>query len=250
MNVSNSIGAGNAYQSENVNEAEASRKSGNYGKTIGNAKLSETGAKYYEELKKKFSNMDFILVSKDEVPNAQSKAASFANPGKMVVLVDEDKIERMATDEKFRNQYEGIIKRAASGIDQLQASMEKSGQAGNVKGYGMKLNDDGTMSYFAVLKKSSADQKARIEKKAEQKKADQKAADKKAAQKAAEERIEDARGKANGVTKDSDEETLTITANSIEELMKKIGDYSLSERSNSVQTDYEKMLGQSIDFRG
>ena len=32
------------------------------GKTIGNPKLSEKAARYYEQLKKKFSNMDFILV--------------------------------------------------------------------------------------------------------------------------------------------------------------------------------------------
>jgi hypothetical protein len=34
-------------------ETESTRKSGNYGKTIGDAKLSEEGAKYYDELKKK-----------------------------------------------------------------------------------------------------------------------------------------------------------------------------------------------------
>lgn len=33
------------------------------GRTIGNPKLSEKAAKYYEELKRKYSNMDFILVS-------------------------------------------------------------------------------------------------------------------------------------------------------------------------------------------
>lgn len=33
----------------------------------------------------------------------------------------------------------------------------------------MKVNDGGTASFFAILKKSSADQKARIEKKAVEK---------------------------------------------------------------------------------
>ena len=157
---------------ENVTGTENSKVSktnGNYGKTIGNAKLSEEGAKYYQELKKKYSNMDFILVSKDQKANAQANAASYANGNKMVVLIDEEKIERMATDENYRKQYEGIIKNAASGLSQLKSQIESSGQSQNVVGYGMKVNDGGTASFFAVLKKSSADQKARIEKKAVEK---------------------------------------------------------------------------------
>ena len=144
--------------------SKVSKTNGNYGKTIGNAKLEE-GVKYYQELKKKYSNMDFILVSKEQKANAQANAASYANGNKMVVLIDEEKIERMATDENYRKQYEGIIKNAASGLSQLKSQIESSGQSQNVVGYGMKVNDGGTASFFAVLKKSSADQKARIEKK-------------------------------------------------------------------------------------
>ena len=121
--------------------SKVSKTNGNYGKTIGNAKLSEEGAKYYQELKKKYSNMDFILVSKDQKANAQANAASYANGNKMVVLIDEEKIERMATDENYRKQYEGIIKNAASGLSQLKSQIESSGQSQNVVGYGMKVND-------------------------------------------------------------------------------------------------------------
>ena len=61
----------NAAGTEN---SKVSKTNGNYGKTIGNAKLSEEGAKYYQELKKKYFNMDFILVSKDQKANAQANA--------------------------------------------------------------------------------------------------------------------------------------------------------------------------------
>lgn len=235
-------------EAEEVDEAGVAKKAGNYGKTIGNAKLSEAGAKYYEELKKKYGNMDFILVSREQKENAKAHANSYANASKMVVLIDEDKIERMATDENYRKQYEGIIKNAASGVSQLKSSLEASGAAGNVKGYGMQVNDNGTASFFAVLKKSSQDQKARIEKKAEEKKAEKKAAEKKAEKKENEERIKGSKDKLEVDTED--EEIITITASSIEELIQKISDYTFNERSNSVQTDAEKMLGQSIDFRG
>jgi sRNA-binding protein len=113
----------------------------------------------------------------------------------------------------------------------------------------MQVNDGGTASFFAVLKKSSADQKARIEKKAEEKKAEKKEAEKKAEKKEKEERLEKAR-EADDDTAVDDEDTVIITANSIEELIQKINDYSMEERSNNVLTDYEKTIGQNIDFRG
>lgn len=47
-------------------EAEAAKKTSVSGRTIGNPELTEKAAKYYEELKKKYGNLDFILVSKDQ----------------------------------------------------------------------------------------------------------------------------------------------------------------------------------------
>lgn len=233
---------------EGAKETADSKKTGgaNYGKTIGEPKLSEKAQKYYEQLKKKFGNYDFILVSEDEKENAKANAGKYANRFKTVVLIDEAKIEKMATDEKYRKQYEGILSGATAQMQQLKTSMEKSGA--NVKGYGMQVNDNGTTSLFAVLKKSSADQKARIEKKAEEKKAEKKAADKKAAKKAQEERIKKKADEKQ--IEEDDEDTITISANSVEELMKKIEDYNFTERSNAVQTESEKQVGQNIDFRG
>ena len=214
------------------------------GQTIGNPKLSEKASKYYDELKKKYSNMDFILVSKEQKANAQANAASYANGNKMVVLIDEEKIERMATDENYRKQYEGIIKNAASGLSQLKSQIESSGQSQNVVGYGMKVNDGGTASFFAVLKKSSADQKARIEKKAVEKKEAKKAEEKKAEKKEKQDKLKEAQQTSD------DDDTITISAGSIEELIKKINDYTFSMKSDNVQTEAELQVGQHIDFRG
>jgi hypothetical protein len=240
---------------EEASSSESTKKTGNYGKTIGNAKLSEEGAKYYEELKKKYGNMDFILVSADQKATAQANAASYANSSKMVVLIDEDKVERMATDENYRKQYEAVISNASSGVSQLKASIESSGLSSRVQGYGMKVNDGGTASFFAVLKKSSSDQKARIEKKAEEKKAEKKAAEKKAEEKKAEKKAAEKKAEKKEQEEDDDtisdnDDTVTITANSIEELIQKINDYTMAERSDSVQTDYEKTIGQNIDIKG
>ena len=116
--------------------------------------------------------MDFILVSEDKKEQAKAQASNYANASKMVVLIDEDKVERMAEDENYRKQYEAIIANAASGISRLKSSLESSGA--NVKGFGMQVNDGGTATYFAVLEESSAAQRERIEKKAAEKKAEKK----------------------------------------------------------------------------
>lgn len=158
-------GTQQAAQMQMTETSNKTKKTKVSGKTIGEPQLSEQAAKYYEELKKKYSNMDFILVSADQKEYAKSKAASYANANKMVVLIDEEKIEKMASDENYRKQYEGIIANAASGLSQLGKQLSATGA--KVKGYGMQVNDNGTASYFAVVDKSLALQKQRIERKAE-----------------------------------------------------------------------------------
>ena len=235
--------AGTTSAGKTSETAQIRGKTEDYGRTIGQPELSEKAAKYYEQLKKKYGNYDFILVSRDQKENAKANAAQYANSYKTVVLIDEDKIEQMATDEKFRKQYEGILSGAAAQIQQLKTSLQSSGA--QVKGFGMQVNDGGTLSFFAVLKKSSADQKARIEKKGEQKRAEKKAAEKKAAKKEKEEQLKEKRAES-----DDTEETVTITANSIEELLSRIDTYNFNTRSDEVQTQSERQVGQNIDFRG
>ena len=202
-----------------VNNTKADGKVAVNGQTIGNPRLSEKASKYYDQLKKKYSNMNFILVSEDQKEYAKAQASNYANANNMVVLIDEDKIERMAEDENYRKQYEGIIANAASGLSQLGQSIAATGA--NVKGYGMQVNDGGTASFFAVLKKSGAAQKERIAKKAEQKKEAKKAEAKKAKKKEEQERLENKKDSRiddnSGI--EEDEDTVTITASSMEELL-------------------------------
>lgn len=243
-----------AVEAKKKTEQTQNEKSGSVsGKTIGSPKLSKKAADYYESLKKKYSNMDFILVSEDKKEQAKVQASSYANASKMVVLIDEDKVERMAEDENYRKQYEAIIANAASGISQLKSSLQSSGA--NVKGFGMQVNDGGTATYFAVLEESSAAQRERIEKKAAEKKAEKKAAEKKAEKKHQKEKLEEARSEKTEKTDVSDKTgtdngTVTITASSVEELLQKIQDYMQLAKSDTVLTEAEKKVGQNIDFCG
>ena len=222
--------------------AGTKRKAANYGRTIGSPELSEEGQKYYEELKKKYSNMDFILVSTDMKEIAKSQAGSYANPNRLVVLIDEEKIERMATDENFRKQYEGIIAGAALKLPQMQKSI---GSNPAVKGFGMQVNDGGNASFFAVVDKSLAMQRERIQKNKEKKAEAKKADEKKEAKEAAAEKLKEKRGdRAN-----MEEDLVTVTASSMEELIRKINDITYGAMSDHALTDFEKARGQHIDFR-
>jgi hypothetical protein len=228
------------------------------GKTVGDPQLSDTAAKYYEQLKAKYSNYDFVLVSKDQKANAEANAASYANKNKTVVLIDEEKIEKMATDSSYREKYESILDNAQSQISELAKSL---GNTAGVKGYGIKVNDNGASSFFAAVDKNmsaaSKAQQKRIEKKAAEKKAEKK----KAAKKEQEERLEKQREKNRTESTDSEEDIEdtedvaeedieVVSASSIEELMKKIQDMNFAAMSDNVLTDEEKMIGGNIDFRG
>ena len=189
--------AGTTGTGKTSETAQTRGKTEDYGRTIGQPELSEKAAKYYEQLKKRYGNYDFILVSRDQKENAKANAAKYANGYKTVVLIDEDKIEQMATDEKFRKQYEGILSGAAAQIQQLKTSLQSSG------------------------------------------------AQVKAAKKEKEEQLKEKRAES-----DDTEETVTITANSIEELLSRIDTYNFNTRSDEVQTQSERQVGQNIDFRG
>jgi len=273
VNVSSVI---NAYKNQNeiskkTEEAKVTEntnvksKGADYSKTVGEPELSDKAAKYYEQLKKKYGQYDFILVSSAEKENARANAGKYANSIKTVVLIDEEKIERMATDENYRKQYEAILSGASNQIDQIKSAAQSAGATLN--GIVMQVNDDGTTSFFAALKKTNEAQRARIERKAEQKKLEKKEAQKKVEKEQSQERIQQAHKnksenvKDNGIddktsnksddkTEGYDGEIVTIMADSLDSLLRKIEEYGFNERSNSIQTESELQIGQNIDFRG
>lgn len=232
--------------SKESQSASAKKTKVTNGRTIGEPQLSEKAQKYYDQLRKKYGNMDFILVSSDMKQQAQANAGRFANPNRMVVLIDEEKIERMAEDEDYRKQYEGIINSAANKLPQLAASLGSN--AGSVKSYGMQVNSNGTASFFAVIDKSLAAQKDRIEKKAQQKAEDKKQAKKAAEKKRAEDRQAQKAEDKKKAERKEDKHTVTVEASSIEELARKVNDTIFALRSDSVRTDDERKRGQNFDF--
>ncbi len=232
---------------ENVTKAETQR---NYGKTIGKPKLSDEAAKLYDELKKKYSDMDFTLVSRDMIGMAKQMAPGMGNPNKMVVLIDEDKLEKMASDPKFRQEIENKIMSARNQMPKLTQMMQKNSAISQV---GMQFTKDNRAQFFAVVDKSFKDLNERLAEKRAQKKADAKAAEKKEAKAEAKEKLDEKLAeKLHGdkALQKPDERYEIITADSIEELMQKVEDYMFLLRSDNVMTEQEMTVGQHIDFKG
>ncbi len=230
-------------------------RSSEYGSVIGDVKLSDKASDYLSKLKSKFHNMEFITVSKDMKSQVQQNAASYGNANKMVVLIDDEKLERMATDESFRKKYEGIIAMSQEKMNQAKTGLSSSGAG--IKNFGMSVDSNGKESFFATVNKSQDVQRKQLEKRAAAKKA-QKAAEKKRAEKeereerlqrARDKKAEDADAKESDI-RDENEEYVTIEAASMDELLSKVQTYSYNNRSMQVVSDYEKMVGSSFDFRG
>ena len=229
-----------------------------YGFTIGDVSLSKEAQKYYDSLKAKHHNMEFILVSKDMKSQVQANAAAYGNANKMVVLIDDEKLERMATDEDYRKKYEAIISLSQTQLESAKNSLVSSGA--NLKNFGMSVNSDGTTSFFATLEKASSEQNKIMEKKLAEKKAqkakDKKVAEKKAQEKKLEKAVEKRKAEREELQEkledgfEDDKEYVEIKANSVEELVSKVSQFAYANSANSVMTESELSIGQNIDFKG
>lgn len=246
----------NNKKTDGTKEADkTAKKSKVSGRTIGDPVLSDKAKKYYEQLKAKYSNMDFILVSPEQKEEAESKKGMYQSSKELIVLIDSDKIEKMAEDEEYRTKYEGILSNATSQLSQMKDSL--GSKADSVSSFGMTFDDNGNTSFFAVVDKSLAAQKERIadkkeaaaeEKKKAQKKTQEKRAEERKADRADKNKKMDSADKTNSKEKSSDADKVTVSASSWEELLKKIDNVIYESRADSVLTKEEKAVGQSFDY--
>ena len=227
-------------------------KASDYGLAIGDVQLSDKAKEYYEKLKSKFGNMEFILVSNDLKSEVQKNAASYGNANKQVVLIDVEKLEKMANDPSFAKKYEGIIAMAQTKLAEMKNSLASSGAS--VKNFGINVDSNGNASYFATLEKSSEAQAKRIEKQREAKAEAKKAEKKKAEKEKAKERVEEAREKRHEAAEKAKEEAQEnyhfIESDSVEDLFDKVSQFSYNSAVETVVTAEELNFGQNIDYKG
>ena len=211
-----------------------------YGTCVGDVNLSDKAKEYYAKLKEKFHGMDFILVSKDMKDQVESHASLYGNASKPIVLIDDEKIERMANDEAYRKKYEGIIESAQLKLESAKNSLAASGAS--LKSFGMSVGEDGKTTFFAVIEKASeAANKIREKKLAEHK--EEKAKEKKKAEKEAyEERLQD--------IADSGKEYIEFSSDSLEDLIDRVSEYAFGSSESALMAKEEALIGQTIDFKG
>lgn len=226
-------------------KSESSERKTVGGRTIGEPKLSDKALKYYEQLKQKYSNMDFILVSPEMKEEAESKKGTYKSNKELLVLIDSDKIEEMAANESVRKQYENILSSATAQVAQMK--MQMGSNADRVRSFGMTFDDKGTASFFAVVDKSLAAQRERIATKREDNAKGKKEASEKAQAKKAEKAKENKRtGTKESGREESD--SVMVTANSWNELLRKIDEVIITGKTDKILTEQEQKIGQKFDL--
>ena len=210
-----------------VNRAESANarkmeKTEHIKNTIGKPEISKSTSEYYEQLKAKFKDVEFVLVEDEQIGNAKQLASNVNTDKSLIVLVSESELEAMATDEATRTKNEQLIADAKGQMPGMKEQLEKAGV--EVKSFGMEFNDDGTVSYFAVLDKFSEAQKDRIEHQRE-------------------------KNKENADKIEKNDKKKVVSASSIEELIKKIQNSAYEVKADTVMTEQEKMVGQHLDIK-
>lgn len=190
MNKVNGYGLYNNYRQNNVNQKKNAVKNGRTGKKHKtdktdktdktgkntNVQLSESAKKLLEQLKKMYTNMDFMVADYETEEEAQEYLSRGTK--EYSVLIDPETLEEMAADEDVKNKYLGVLEEATAKFSDMQ---EKLGDnKDEVVRLGVSIDNNGNVSYFAELEKMGEAQRERIEK-AKEEKQEEKAEEKKAA---------------------------------------------------------------------
>ncbi|MCI8409836.1 MAG: hypothetical protein HFJ09_11305 [Lachnospiraceae bacterium] len=201
------------------------------------SRLSKEAQGYLTQLKEKYNIADVIVADyhTEEEANALMAGAS----KDYAIVITPELLEKMAAEEDTRTKYEEILD---MGLGKMGNIKEELGEdADKVSTIGMTVDKEGKVKYFAVLdeqreqdaKRMEEQKEIRNKEKAEKKKAEEK------------EKLEEFR----------DSKSRIITADSIEELIKKIKERQAEEKEQEEQNMFfaktaqeEANKGAKIDF--
>ncbi|MCR5626886.1 MAG: DUF6033 family protein [Lachnospiraceae bacterium] len=204
----------------------------------GGVQLSQAAQDLLDELKSKYSNMDFMVANY----SSDEEASEILSRGtkEFSVLIEPELLEEMAADENVKNKYIGIIEDSTQKIADIKEELNSNIEDGTeVKSIGISVSSDGTVKYFAEMKKAGEAQAERLEKSKE----------KKAEKEALEERREAIKDKyAPDKPEDkyahTGDKTARVEGSSIEELLEKIKGLDWDE----IRAIPPKEAGSKIDF--
>ena len=223
---------------------------------IGTPKLSKEASEYYNKLKEKYKDMDFILVSDDMKDKVMNSSVNYATGNKDVVLVDEKTIEKMAKDKDYQKKQEGLIDYARVELDKIKKEVNKGDLKDFVKGFGIKISSNGEMNIFAVMNKSNNIVKTKdiVNKKPLKNTSEVKNSAKidevnrKKSNNANSSNANSSNANSSNANLNTDD--VLICSLSFNELIKKMNDKVQEWKADNVVTKEEKNVGQHIDFKG
>lgn len=201
--------------------------------------LSERAQKLLEELKAKYSNMDFVIA--DYSSEEEAKQLLSRGTKEYSVLMDPATLEKMAADDEVKAQCMDIIDQSTAKLDDMKEELKDSGQ--DVKRIGFSVDENGRVSYFAELEKASKAQSERLEEKRAEKKEEQKKAKKDEAEKQQKELVKERAEERYGISQDS-VKRVTLTAGTTEELLEKIRNVDW----NQIPDIASQAAGKRFDF--
>lgn len=202
-------------------------------------KLSDNAKSLLEELKQKYTNMDFMVADYNSDEEAQNILARGTK--QYSVLIDPDTLEQMAADQEIKEKYVAIIDGATEKIQGIKDELGEDGK--EVTRIGFTVGQDGAVKYFAELEKMSDQQMARIEEAREEKKAQQKEVEEKEKEKQEEEKKTEKDKKERPAVQEA-AKRITVQASTVEELIEKIKNVDW----NKVQTQEANAAGVRFDL--
>ena len=212
--------------------------------TTGSVELSDKAKALLDELKQKYGNVDFMVANYSSDEEAQEILSRGTK--EFGVLIEPELLEEMANDEEVKNKYIGIIEDSTQKLSDMKEELAAAGEenGSEVKSIGVSIASDGTVSFFAELKKSSDAQKARIEENREKRQEERAEEKKRAEREARDERIKGGPDRYARPDEDDAVKSTTVKANSLEELLEQIKNVDW----NSVAAKAPAREGSRFDF--
>lgn len=165
--------AQNRKAQNKTSKSDSSQKTDKSGKANGSVQLSNKAKALLEELKKTYTNMDFIVADYD----SEEEAASYLSRGtkEYSVLIDPEELERMASDESVKEQNLSLLDEAVGKLNEIKDQL--GDRKNEVTHIGIMIGKDGELSFFAELEKAGERQKEFIDSIREGKREDAEKAD-------------------------------------------------------------------------
>lgn len=192
--------------------------------------LSSAAKKLLKELHNTYGNTDFMIADYE----TEEEAAAYLSRGTSTysVLLTPEELEKMAADEDYKKQNLKTLDDAVVKLEDMKSQLGDKGE--DIKRVGVTIGDNGEVSYFAELEKSSEKQRERIEKQRTEKKEEAAKAEKEKT----EERLSNGSFIREGVKR------TTLFADSVKELQDKIGKVDWS----TIREDGYGPSGSHFDF--